>query len=394
MNKEVIFILNTHMPYVLNDGPIFQEKENWLFEAITETYIPLFKAFESWNPAVEGGKKMIFSMTPCLFNQLVEGKQRYLDYLDVMEKIGTYEVERTSSAHEYNRFLKNKVDISDEQLRLVHDMAHFYLRRVQESRVFWESRNIASYLKDLFQRKSKGIDVWTSCPYHNFIPFFEGKTVDHLIKRGVEEFEKTFDRKPDGFWMPECAYFPGTEAYMEKHGIGATALTVPGIGAYTGTDKSGIYRHNNLDIYAHDYRLSMYLWKAPDTTFPSDGPYREFFRDVGLDMEPEYFKHIGVEVHTGKARNAWTGYKYFAITGQDIDLGFKTLYDRNAASRKLREHIVAFDKILEDNRGFSNDGKTFIVAFDTELFGHWWHEGVEWLSLLMQYQFEKEEVYM
>ncbi|TRX54827.1 hypothetical protein FNH22_18915 [Fulvivirga sp. M361] len=392
MNKEVIFILNTHMPYVLNNGPIFQEKENWLFEAITETYIPLFEAFEAWDPTVQGGKKMIFSMTPCLFNQLVEGKERYLAYLDIMEKIGVYEVERTSNPHEYNRFLKNKADIPSDQLDLVHDMAHFYLNRVRKSRAFWEDRDIAAYLNDLFDRKNESIDVWTSCPFHNFIPFFEGRTVDHLIRRGVEEFENVFDRKPDGFWMPECAYFPGTEKYMKKYDIGATALTVPGIGAYSGKDKSGVYRHGDLDIYAHDYRLSMYLWKAPDTTFPADGPYREFFRDIGLDVVPEYFKHIGVEVHTGKARNAWTGYKYFSITGEGVDLGFKSLYNRAAARRKLQEHLVDFDEILEDHRAFSHDGSTFIVAFDTELFGHWWHEGVEWLSGLMQYQFDHEEV--
>jgi len=309
-----------------------------------------------------------------------------------MEKIGTYEVERTSSANEYNRFLKNKVDISQDQLNLVHEMAYFYLNRVRDSRTFWENKDIALYLKDLVDRKSAGIDMWTSCPFHNFIPFFEEKTVDHLVRRGVEEFQNVFNRHPDGFWMPECAYYPGTEKHMEKYNIGATALTVPGIGAYTGKDKSGIYRHGNMDIYAHDYRLSMYLWKAPDTTFPSDGPYREFFRDVGLDMTPEYFKHIGVEVHTGKARNAWTGYKYFSITGEGVDLGNKALYNRSAAMSKVKEHIIDFDKILEDHRALSNDGKTFIVAFDTELFGHWWHEGVDWLSHLLHYQFDREEV--
>lgn len=392
-NKEIVFILNTHIPYVLTNGPIFQEKENWLFEAITETYIPLFKALEQWDPIAQPGKKIIFSMTPCLFNQLAKSKERYLAYLDVMEKIGEYEIERTASAHEYNRFLNHKNDVSEEQLGLAHNLAHFYLNRIRESRDFWEDLDIAPYLNKLFDDKKEGIDVWTSSPFHNFLPFFEGHTVDHFIRRGKEEFERVFNRTPDGFWMPESAYFPGTAKYMKKYGIGATALTVPGIGAYTGRDKSGRYRQGNLDIYAHDYRLAMYLWKAPDTTFPSDGAYREFYRDIGLDVSPDYFNHIGVEVHRGQSGLAWTGYKYFSITGEDVDLGYKQLYDLNQSKAKVQNQVKEFDQILDKNRTLSNDDHTFILAFDTELFGHWWHEGVDWLSELLQYQLTEQEVF-
>ena len=388
MDKEVHFILNTHMPYVLTEGPIFQEKENWIFEAITETYIPLFKALEKWDPIEHPGKKIVFSMTPCLFNQLIEGKERYLEYLDVMERIGTYEVERTSNPSDYNRFLKYPVDIPRHELAHVHDMAHFYLNRVRESREFWQDLDVAEYLKDLFDRKRAGVDVWTSSPFHNFIPFFNEKSVDHFVKKGVQSFEQVFDREPDGFWMPECAYMPGAEKAMEKYGVKATALTIPGIGAYAGKNKSGIYRHGNLKIYAHDYRLAMYLWKAPDSTFPADKVYREFYRDIGLDVQPEYFKHLGLEDKCGQS--AWTGYKYFSITGDKVELGGKTLYQRHLTYNKIREQLKEFENILNEHRALSNDQKTFVLAFDTEIFGHWWHEGVDWLSGLLQYQFEEE----
>jgi 1,4-alpha-glucan branching enzyme len=384
-NKEIVFILNTHMPYVLTDGPVFQEKENWLFEAITETYIPLFKALEQWHPETQPGKKIIFSMTPCLFNQLVEGKERYLAYLDIMEKIGEYEIDRTASAYEYSRFLNHKTAVSEEQLSIANNMAHYYLERIRDSRDFWEELDLVSYLNKLFDTHSAGIEAWTSSPYHNFLPFFEEKTVDHFIGQGKRAFEKVFNRSPDGFWMPECAYFPGTEKSMIRHGIGATALTVPGIGAFTGTDKSGRYRHKGIDIYSHDYRLAMYLWKAPDTTFPSDGSYREFYRDIGLDVSQDYFDHIDVKVYRGKSGLAWTGYKYFSVTGEGVDLGDKQLYDLKAAKSKVGDQIKEFDRILEKNRGLSNDDRAFILAFDTELFGHWWHEGIDWLSCLLQY---------
>ena len=391
-NKEVVFIMNTHMPYVLTDGPIFQEKENWLFEAITETYIPLFKALEKWDPVAQPGKRIVFSMTPCLFNQLVEGKERYLAYLDVMEKIGRYELQRTSSFAEYNRFLNHKVELSWEELGHVHQTAQNYLSRIRESRKFWADLDVAAYLNKLFTDKKEGVEAWTSSPFHNFLPFFEGKTADYFVRRGKEEFEKVFDRSPDGFWMPECAFMPGTEKYFIKHGIGATALTVPGIGAYTGTDRSGIYQHNGLNIYAHDYRLAMYLWKAPDTTFPSDASYREFYRDIGLDVSNDYFDHIGVTVHRGKSGLAWTGYKYFAITSPSAGLGEKRIYVPGEANAKVSRQVKEFDRILERNRALSNDERTFIFAFDTELFGHWWHEGVDWLSDMLQYQFTDEPV--
>lgn len=391
-NKEVVFILNTHMPYVLTDGPIYQEKENWLFEAITETYIPLFKALEQWDPVTQPGKRIIFSMTPCLFNQLIDSKERYLAYLDVMEKIGEYELERTCSFMEYNRFLNHKVDISWEELGHAHEAARYYLNRIRDSRKFWTNLDVAAYLNKLFDSKKEGVEAWTSSPFHNFLPFFEGNTMDYFVKRGKEEFERVFERSPDGFWMPECAFMPGTEKYFKKYGIGATALTVPGIGAYTGTDRSGRYQYDGLNIYAHDYRLAMYLWKAPDTTFPSDAAYREFYRDIGLDVSNDYFDHIGVTVHRGKSGLAWTGYKYNAITGPQVDLGQKRLYAPSAAKAKLATQVKEFDKILERNRALSNDERTFIFAFDTELFGHWWHEGVDWLSNMLQYEFTDEPV--
>ncbi len=73
-------------------------------------------------------------------------------------------------------------------------------------------------------------------------------------------------------------------------------------------------------------------------------------------------------------------------------MGQKTLYAPRYAQSKLANQVREFDRILERNRALSNDERTFIFAFDTELFGHWWHEGVDWLSNLLQYQFIDEPV--
>ena len=62
------------------------------------------------------------------------------------------------------------------------------------------------------------------------------------------------------------------------------------------------------------------------------------------------------------------------------------------SKEKVDEHIKEFNEILDKNRAFSNDERTFVLAFDTELFGHWWHEGVDWLSGLLQYRLKEEIV--
>ncbi|MCW3108743.1 MAG: glycogen branching enzyme2C GH-57-type2C archaeal [Segetibacter sp.] len=391
MQTDITIILNTHMPYVLGKGQIFDEPENWLFEAITETYIPLFQALSRWDSKYFAGKKIILSMTPCLVNQLTSCKERYVEYLLIMQKIAFFEIERTQKLSLFKKYEKWGKEFSEQELKLFNQSAHFYLQRINDSLDFMSKHDLVEFLKNLLENRLSHIELWTSSPDHNFLPFFEKKTSDYLIKRGVELFSDVFNRAPDGFWLPECAFRPGVEDGLVKAGIHQTALTTHAIGVFHPDVKSGVYQHGDLRLLIHDYRLSMHIWKTPIDTLPSHPIYREFYRDIGMDVVPEYFDNLGITLPPKRRGAVWTGMKYHACTGKDVELHEKNIYDLAAAREQVLADVPKFIQILETKRDLVYDRKTFIMAFDTELFGHWWHEGVNWLENLLQYDLSAEQ---
>ncbi|RKG88492.1 DUF1611 domain-containing protein [Corallococcus terminator] len=389
MNPSLTLILNTHMPQVLGTGPLFDEPENWLFEALTETYLPLFRMLERWDSRRFAGT-LVMSFTPCLVQQLLACEERYTGYLHLLGRIATREVERTSRLDLYNRYEKFPQSLSDEALSRIHRTAGMYLHRVEDSLKFLKEHSLRDVFAQLGRSRLPGVQLWTSSPQHNFLPFFEPATADRLVARGVETFQEVFGREPDGFWLPECAFQPGIERVLTRHGIRRTALSLNGIGASQPQDPSGVFRHEDLEVLVHDYRIGLHLWKSPDATFPAHPIYREFFRDVGFDVRPEYFDELGVPVPANKRGHVWTGLKYHAVTGQQVGLGEKGLYDLEAARAQVPQHVRAFWDLLESRRSLVQDGQTFVLAFDTELFGHWWHEGIEWLDGVMQPELPRE----
>jgi 1,4-alpha-glucan branching enzyme len=363
-----------------NNGQIFSEQENWIFESITETYIPLFEALSGLSSFSLNGNEVILSFTPCTIQQMLEGKDRYLMYLKLLKTIAEAEIERTSSIEKFNKYQKNKMNLSDEELDNINKTARFYFDRVMKSIKFYESDNILSGIKNI-----KNIKLWTSSINHNYLPIYNEKTAEYFIKRGIEEFEKNFDRPPDGFWLPECAFYPGLEKILIRNGIKSTSLNITGLGLYKGNEKSGIYEYDDLMLYLHDFRICKYLWKGPVKTIASHKHYREFYRDLGFDVVPEYLMKLGLTIPDNrKDHGVWTGFKYYSISDPETKLGDKWIYNIDAARSQIKNDVNKFYNILEEHRELVNDYKTFVLAFDTEFFGHWWFEGIWWLKEVFQ----------
>ena len=64
-----------------------------------------------------------------------------------------------------------------------------------------------------------------------------------------------------------------------------------------------------------------------------------------------------------------------------------TQMNTNEHSLKIAKNLMQkkFFEILDNNREFVNDYETFVLAFDTEFFGHWWLEGTWWLEEVFNY---------
>src|SRR6516225_3630072 len=93
---QLALILHAHMSFVRHpEHPEFFE-EAWLFEAITETYIPIWQMLEGLMRD-QAPFRLTMSLTPTLCAMLNDGllRERYLRYLDRAIALAKSEIERT-----------------------------------------------------------------------------------------------------------------------------------------------------------------------------------------------------------------------------------------------------------------------------------------------------------
>jgi 1,4-alpha-glucan branching enzyme len=89
-----------------------------------------------------------------------------------------------------------------------------------------------------------------------------------------------------------------------------------------------------------------------------------------------------------------SGIKYKRITGNRK----KDIYDPEIAAGKLKVHASHFigyiSSIISEVGGNSDPEPTITVAFDAELFGHWWYEGCGWLEKVLSGLSEQQNIRM
>jgi 1,4-alpha-glucan branching enzyme len=122
--------------------------------------------------------------------------------------------------------------------------------------------------------------------------------------------------------------------------------------------------------FARDRDSSRQVWSAAEG-YPGDPAYREFYRDIGFELPPEYIRPA-----SASALQKFTGIKYHRITNRVA--GEKELYDPAMAASAAEAHASHF---LEMRRQKMNELRALdfdpivVAPFDAELFGHWWFEG-------------------
>jgi 1,4-alpha-glucan branching enzyme len=79
--------------------------------------------------------------------------------------------------------------------------------------------------------------------------------------------------------------------------------------------------------------------------------------------------------------------QYWRVTGAQTDLGHKDVYHPDWADYKVRGHAHHYAQLIEDLiRAYHDEtGEYGLIAsnYDTELFGHWWFEGIEWIKQVL-----------
>ena len=362
-------ILHAHLPFVREVEHEDSLAQRWLFEAITESYVPLLLVLDS---LVKDGIafRLTFSITPTLASMLADPllQSRYVDRLEQLMELAEKEVTRTRSDLQYAA------------------LAHMYralFARVYDAYVHRYKKNLLGAFHRL---QTLGyVEILASAATHAYLPLLSVNetAVRAQIKVGVEHYRQIFGQAPNGFWLPECGYFPGLDGFLDEDGIRFTVLETHGITRADERPRYGVhapvYCPSGVAAFGRDPESSRQVWNSTEG-YPGDYDYREFYRDIGYDLDLDY---IGPYILNGARVD--TGIKYHRITGKG---DHKQPYVAEWAERKAEMHATHFlaERVKQvDRLSHLMDRIPLVVApYDAELFGHWWFEGPRWLEHLIR----------
>ncbi len=385
----VAIVLHSHLPYTRKAGMWPFGEEN-LYEAIAETYLPLLTVLE--RLASEGLlARFTIGITPILAEQLAD------PYLQA--GFEEYALRRTMAAdRDMQRFAAG-----DPRWELASEYRLWYAGQLQAFRERY-GREVLKGFRDLQERGA--VELITSAATHGFSPLLGRDSSLHAqFHLGVTTFRKHFGRSPKGIWLPECAYRPGTDgrppidAFLAEEGLGYFVVDThavegsevagwrPGFGPYaslraptgplvpqTGltTFKPYTLEGSSVAVLARNQRAGYQVWSA-ENGYPGDPLYREFHK-----------------------KDDQSGLQYWRLSGKGVELADKEVYDPRAAMQRVRHHARHYAdmlaSMLREYRLHNSGPGLLAIPFDTELFGHWWFEGVEWLEQLVRALAEQKDI--
>lgn len=376
-------VLHAHLPFVRHpEYPDFLE-EDWLYEAISETYIPLLVVFNTLRQ--EGVRfRLTMSLTPPLCEMLVDPllQERYAHHIERLCELAEKEVERT--AKEEPQF---------------ESAARMYRDHFNECRAIFEScdRNLVSAFREL--QDAGYLEIITCCATHGFLPLMsndEAKRAQIQVARA--NYIKHFGRPPRGIWLAECAFNPGDDRHLAQAGLKFFIADAHAILFGTPRPRYGIYAPvitpEGVAVFARDTETSEQVWSSV-VGYPGDPYYREFYRDLGYDA-PDY-DYIKPYLHQdGVRRNI--GIKYYRITGK-VPLHEKEPYVPEWARERAAAHAGNFmdNRQSQARHLLQTLGREPIVLapYDAELFGHWWFEGPQFIYFLCKkLHYDQNEIEM
>jgi 1,4-alpha-glucan branching enzyme len=368
MAGSLAVILHAHLPFVRHPERDQFLEEDWLFEALTESYIPLL--FMMQRLVSDGVPfKLTMSITPTLCAMLQDPllRVRYIRYLESAIELTQREIER----HHNHSALRA--------------LAEFYCGRFLECRQRFLDQWKCDLLYAFAELHRQGsLELIASAATHGLLPLLlqSREAVRAQVLIGCDVFRETFGAEPAGFWLPECAYAPGLEDILQEANLRWFILDTHGVMFGEPPPRSAIFAPYFTGagpaVFGRDGESSRQVWSAEEG-YPGDPWYREFYRDIGYDLPPQFLWPESLH-HIPR----FTGVKYHRVTGPGTE---KELYDRCAAEKTAEAHANHFidqrQAQMAKIRDFNSD-PIVVTPFDAELFGHWWFEGPRFLDLVIR----------
>ncbi len=364
-------VLQAHLPWVRHPEYESFLEEDWLFEAITETYLPLLDTFERLSDD-DVPYRITISLSPPLLNMLADPllQQRYERYIEGRIALAEREVHRTR-----------------------HDatfapLARHYLAAFQHARSTYTDRHRRDLIAAFARLAATGsVRLMTSAATHGCLPLLavNEQAVRMQVALGMDEFRRFFGYPASGFWLPECAYYTGLDRILAEAGVRYVCVDTHAVDLASAPPVYGVYAPifcpAGVAAFGRDTECARQVWSSIEG-YPGDFDYREFYRDIGFDLPLDdlrpYLPATGERI--------FTGIKYYRVTGTS---DHKEPYNPEWARAKAELHAAHFveSRARQVARLTDATGRAplLTVPFDAELFGHWWYEGPIWLDFLCRY---------
>jgi 1,4-alpha-glucan branching enzyme len=197
---------------------------------------------------------------------------------------------------------------------------------------------------------------------HPFQPLLHPRLREFALREGLADAGQRFAHVPGGIWAPECAYSPGLE--LEYAAAGVTHFMVDGPTLRGDTALGRPVGDTDVVAFGRDLQVSYRVW-SPKSGYPGHAAYRDFYT----------YDHL-------------TGLKPARVTGRTVPSEEKAPYDPERAGHAVDVHVADFVDTVR--RRLASESERLgrpahvVAAFDTELFGHWWHEGPAWLERVLR----------
>ena len=402
-----VLILHTHLPWVLHHGN-WPHGEDWLTEAVAECYLPLLNVF---NDLLAEGivPKVSIDISPVLCEQLEHSdfKSVFINYCD--DKIKHAENDE-----------KNFKDwgYHPHHVYLARFWQEWYTNRKNDYMKLYD-HSVINALKEL---QDKGaIEIMTCGATHGYFPLLgDDRSIDLQVHTAVENYKKHFGRRPKGIWLPECAYRPsynwksdipvypfhherlrpGVEQFLAKYGI-----------EYFVTDQNLLERSYPLGVFIDDQKEKFIPVDSQDFRSKpwnfDKSPLNIY--NISSSEKTEYGTAIAFARHRDIAMQVWSGevgypgepdyldfhkkhlgsmLRYWRVTDNKADMMYKTLYHpdwtKDKTDLQANHFIHHIENTLNYYKRMTGKNGTLSTPFDTELFGHWWFEGPEFVKAVIR----------
>ena len=374
----VSMVLHAHLPFVRHpEFPTFLE-ERWLFEAISESYMPLLGMFERLE--ADGIPFSIaISLSPTLCQMLGDPllQTRYVEHLDRLIAFGELELARCAGRPAEEALVRLYLD------RAVDDRARFVDRY---------NSNLL-HVFDVYQRKGF-VELMTTAATHAFLPFLQAspESLRAQVEVALNSHRSFFGRNPSGFWLPDLGWCPEAGELLRSYGFSYTIVDTHGLLHARPVPSTGpmapVLTGEGLCVFGRNHASARQVWDR-EQGFPTDPVYRDFYRDAGFELPLEALEPL---LEADSVRGP-TGFKYWA-NAKDTDTPL--LWDPALASKRVDEHVeeflaarVAQAAVYEEETGNLSHA---LCAYNAELFGHWWYEGPLFLERLFRRIHESADI--